>query len=799
MHLNNIIEVLFDLATQKTNFLAINNDEVLQYFHENYSSTIEKEILRINLDILDNKKQSSNDSLLLSKLLFETTKVLNDKNLLQFFNSCSFSENDSKFLQEALNNKEQDDSILNLLQNLIKNQSFDVLREYRESPKARKDIKKQINNNNISSSILNPFLMLLNDRNVPSLRMELWQKFEMYFESGWGFNDLTNNDSNSPLVSKMQELIKIINEGHNELNTHEGVGKELLTLLSERISELGVPILIKMEKNPINNSNIPVAEILENKEEYKHSFLSKNTMRSGFVDWAIPNFSNPTHLHCSIATSDETCSIENSEAFRYEYALRELTKDNDRNKGFHKMLLSFYSTSTFYDEYDADDGWNDSKHKEIGQEFLTRYNVHKEQRRLLNIIPFFAMTHKISSNLKTGIYSPEQLMTYNFKILGAKSMIEDQPYELEEIFKRCINVILKVFSQDKKNDYYNDGKSLNMLNQLYNLLITSKDEFFESKKIFNLLTNEETIQSLNNILKKIPENQNNEKQVNKNDFKTLIQSLKYIGNIGFNNFKIEQNENRNEYLKDLEELKKLNKLSDLLIYIDNLNDKITLKKNDIISTDNFEDFLQKSKKEQKLFTQNLLINFCDNISYGKRDLIEIYRKNKIIDNYYYANYPSSNYYYYKRVKEFKNDYQEKEAFLDSWKNNKLYIYSDTIVKMCHFYIKYINEDNFNEFQLPLNTANEYASAKKFNTYVELSNPDKILQIKSDNAQKLKEIDNITDEKFVLINYIENNYSESSVKKIIEKFELNEKLHSEFKFTNIKNNQPVELKTIKKIV
>lgn len=778
--LNSEVALLVDLVEKREFFSTLQKEELLKYFIDHYSHIVEEEIFNINIGLIENQINSKNDSLLLSRNLFEIRRNLKD-DFKNFLKECSLEENDSEFVNESLKNDSQEKSILGIMRQIIKNQSFGILKEYRESPQARKDIKKNINNQNISSSILNPFLMLLNDTNAPSLRMELWQKFEMYFESGWGFNDLTTNESNSPLAAKMQDLIKKINENHENLSTHNGLGNELLTILSERISELGVPIQIKMEKNIINGANTPVATILSDKTKYKHSFLSKNTMGSGFVDWAIPNYLDKEILHCSLATSDETCSIENSEAFRYEYALRNLC--NNKNI-FKKIELSFYSTSTFYDEYDADIAYSDGKNKEIGRDFLKRYSVNREQRELLNIIPFFAMSHKISSNLKTGIYSPDQLMSYNFKILGAKSIIEDKNYDIEEIYKKCISALIKVFSQDKSTDCYSDSKSLNMLNQLYNLLTTSKDEFFDSAKIFDLLTNNETAIDLNNILKKIPDNQNNEKQVNKNDFKTLIQSLKYMKAIGYEAFKEEQIEYRNELLKELDKIKELTDLSTSILHIKNINESIEDIKNKSSSMQEIDDFITLPKNEQKLLIQNLLIEQYSYYSDGRTNYQCVLQQNQTINNYSYDNYPLSAPTYYNHRKKFNKFEETKDLFLYQWKNNNIENSVDNLLKMCYFYVKDINEDNFHEFKFP-SVFSHLKTAKKIENYMKLLDPSHIQKIKQEQKNNLDKMENLIIEKNEIISTIKKIFHSNDVDFILNKLDIEEEICKE-----INNKKPI---------
>ena len=500
--INEILELKND---KKFKNKSIENKK--EWLKEKYQIVFKDELYYLNGEILE---KGINNNLTIRSTIFlevlsEIKGLIKESGFNEFLSECDLKENEIKIINNCLNKEGLERNLINIGLEVSETKTLNILKEYRESIQARKDIK---NTNDLlleGVGYLKPILMFLNSNIAPSVRIELLQKIELYFHSGWGYDDLVINKEKTDTVKSINNILNDLKSYNKEDDKWSIKGQEFLELLKKRIHELGVPVKITNKLN-INNEKIPTASI-ENKEE--HIFNDKKVTAAGFVDWAIPDFKDNSKLHFSLATSDETCFIENSQLFIYGYAINNLTKTHPIYK---KHELYFFSVSNFYDELE-------NNKKEIGSEFINRYGITNKERETLNLLPFLSMTDKISSNYQTGIYSIQQLEQYNLCLVGAKSLLENKTVNnIENILSNAIKSTISIFNRDTKNEKITDSKTLQIVTYLYNLISTAQNELYNNSNLMNELFSETTINSLNKIRKKLPDASLKDGLVNKNEF-----------------------------------------------------------------------------------------------------------------------------------------------------------------------------------------------------------------------------------------------------------------------------------------
>lgn len=555
--MKNSAQILIEIAKLpiNTDFTKKNSEEKTQWLLKNYQVFFREEINCLNVELIEkgvdeNLTHRANNYLTaLDKIRQHITRA----NFLFFLENCSLTKNEAQIIEKSLQKEGLNQNILNIVVDILEKKSIDSLRQYRESPQARKDIKNPINDENLDSiGFLKPILMFLNSDIAPSIRMELWQKFELYFNSGWGFDDLTKNSSNSETAKQLKKLLDA-SKNKKSIGLHSSEGQEILKLLSQRITQLGVPIKISNKVN-INNEKIPTATV---QRDMQYVYDAKKVTAAGFVDWAIPDFHDKTVLHFSLATSDETLNIENSQLFRYNHAINNMINETGE---FSKAKMYFFSVSSFYDDMSAD--------SQIGQEFLSRFSIQAEERKLLNLLPFLSMTDTVNSNYSTGIYSPNQLVDYNFCLIGAQSIIENnKKYDIEQLFRNCIETAIDVLNRDKRPDKYSDIKTQQIITYLSKMLSCAQNEFYENESLMQYLFDDNTVEKLNNIRKKLPDAIQKSGFIGKNDFQRLIDSLDGQDPL---KFKRRQNMRKAEALEEQGRVEKLEKLAQKVMQLKEL-------------------------------------------------------------------------------------------------------------------------------------------------------------------------------------------------------------------------------------
>lgn len=789
--MKNSSKVLVEVAKLESNkeFIAKKVKEKKEWLVSNYQLFLKEEISSLNGELMEsgvseNLTYRANNYL---AILEEVRKYLNKNTFLTFLQDCDLTSNEAKVIEHCLEKEGLDQNILNVMIDILEKKSINALKEYRESPQSRRDIKNPINDEKLDSlGVLKPILTFLSGDIAPAVRMELWQKFELYFNSGWGFEDLTNNPTKSTTAKELKELLENI-KNKSEVSQWSSEGQTILALLSKRITELGVPVKIT-NKLSVNNEKIPTASI---EKDMQYIYNARKVTAAGFVDWAIPDFKDKETLHFSLATSDETLSIENSQLFRYSHAINKLMQSGGE---FKKAKMYFFGVSSFYDVGVSE--------REIGNEFLDRFCVTGEERQLLNLLPFLSMTDTVNSNYSTGIYSPEQLVDYSFCLMGARSVIENnQKYNIEELFEHCIHTTLEVLNRDKSIDKYADAKTQQIVSYLYHMISCAQNEFYENEALMGYLFSDSTVNKLNNIRKKLPDATMQETFVSKNNFQRLIDSIDGQDPV---RFKKRQNMRKAEALEEQSRVMALEKLAKKLMQLQALDNQYDKSLENKFITD---DWLKDLPYERVNTYREILLNLYLNLEDGRTKkagshydtlffIAEEAYQGRVanIRSFNRENYPLGEQNYYKHKKIFDKFDNQKNDFLIKLKNedysglakNNIKRKDTNLLLNFMYTILQLRDHNDNEFEQIINiniptafTFCNYSNTnKEANKYIYDMNKDieelnKLRKfIKQENINSVIQHNNYIDKaKEEIIEDIRRNYAPRDITFIEEKLQL----------------------------